>query len=220
MDASQITKLLQKQNTRYVHRNHAVDSSTMIWQNQIQSSKYVKGVATCTGLQNTNVPTQLPCLNEGQSGCTFGGQGKDIALNTGSTKRYPNVYAGASGSASQVYTSDTLLLQKAGRHLCTELITEQEPYKVLPECYCVNTNGPTNDNPEPSVNNNNTNPYLPSFDTFYKYKNPPVPSQDQNLKHFVMKCHSRFPNAKNGASLCTDCNNNPLLCDGCIIESK
>lgn len=203
MDASQITKLLQKQNTRYIKRNQSVDSSTMIWRNQIQSSKYVKGVATCTGLINTNVPTQLPCMNEEvglnrQSVCTFGGQGKDTTLSTGSTKRYPNVYAGASGSASQVYSSEHILLQKAGRNYCAELITEQEPYAVLPHCFTVNTNGPTSDNPTPAVNNNNTNPYLPPFDTYYKFKNPLAQNTeripDQNSKHFVMKYNSRFPN--------------------------
>lgn len=196
MDASQITKLLQKQSTRYINRSQTVDSSTMIWRNQIQSSKYIKGVTTCTGIQNTNVPTQLPS-DLGKGICTSGGQGKDMALSTGSTKRYPSVYAGASGSASQTYSSDTILLQKAGRALCAELITEQDSYTVLPECLCVNTNGPTVDNPNPTVNNNDTNPHLPPFDTFYKFKNALPPSHDQNQKHFVMKCHSRFPDVHN-----------------------
>lgn len=189
MDASQITKLRQKQNTVYLHRNNTVDSSTQIWRNQIQSSKYVKGVATCTGLINTNVPTQAVCSN-GDGTCSYGGRGKQIALTTGSSKHYQSVFSGASGSAAETYSSDKVLLQKAGRVYCNELITDQDTYTVFPKCYTSNTNGPTQDNPNPSVNNNATNPFLPAFDTYYQFKsritNQPVP--DQNLKHFVQVC--------------------------------
>lgn len=189
MDASQITQLRQKQNTVYLHRNNTVDSSTQIWRNQIQSSKYVKGIATCTGLINTDVPTQAVCSN-GDGTCSYGGRGKQIALTTGSNKHYQSVYAGASGSASETYSSDKILLQKAGRVYCNELITDQDTYTVLPKCYTANTNGPSQDNPNPSVNNNVTNPYLPAFDTYYQFKNritnQPVP--DQNQKHFVKVC--------------------------------
>ena len=208
MDASKITELLQKQNTRYIDRNKTVDSSTMIWMNQIQSSKYIKGVATCTGLQNTNVPTQAVCP-DGNGNCSYGGQGKQMALTTGSTQRYPSVFAGAAGSASQTYSSDAILLQKAGRHYCAELITEQDPYTVLPVCYDVNTNGPTKTNTAPPTNNNQTNPYLPPFDTYYKFKNQLVtaPVRDQNLKHFVKKCYTRFPGVEG-------------IPDGCVMETE
>ena len=79
MDASKITELLQKQNTVYLNRSNTVDSSTMTWMNQIQSSKYIKGVATCTGLQNTDDPTQAVCPN-GDGTFNFGGRGKGTAL--------------------------------------------------------------------------------------------------------------------------------------------
>ena len=194
MDASQITKLRQLQNTTYINRNQTVDSSTLTWRNQIQHSKYIQGIQTCTGLINTDVPTQLPCINNGQNVvdkvCSFGGQGKSITLSMGSTKRYPNVYAGASGSASHIYSSDKILLQQAGRHLCAGLITEQDTYITLPKCSCIDTNGPTPDNPTPSVNNN-SNPYLPALDTYYALKNKPIyPQPDKNLIHFVNQCCS------------------------------
>ena len=186
MDASQITKLRQQQNTVYINRNQTVDSSTMIWRNQIQYSKYIHGVPTCGDVLNLNVPTQLPCGNSDSR--AFGGQGKDTTLSTGSSKRYPNVYAGAAGS--QVYSSDKILLQRAGRNLCAGL-TDQDAYTVLPKCYCVETNGPTVDNPTPSINNN-ANPYLPPFDTYYKFKNPLALNKkilpDKNAKHFVEPC--------------------------------
>jgi len=189
MDASQITKLRQKQNTVVLNRSQTVDSSTMIWRNQIQSSKYIKGVATCTGLRETDVPTEAICPN-GNGTFSFGGGGKQMTLATGSTQQYPSVYRGASGSASQTYSSDKILLQKAGRAYCAELITDQDPYTILPSCYASNTNGPSAANPNPSVNNQDSNPYLPPFDTHYQFKNKLIthPMPDQNQKHFVKKC--------------------------------
>lgn len=190
MDASKITELLQKQNTRYIDRSKPVDASTMIWMNQIQSSKYIKGVATCTGLQNNNVPTQAVCSDE-NGNCSYG-NGKQMTLTTGSTKRYPSVFAGAAGSASEIYSSEKIMLQQAGRNLCAGMIVAQDAYTVLPTCFAVNTNGPTSTTPTPTVNNGDTNPYLPPFDTYYKYKNPSAlnsaPLPDQNLKHFVQPC--------------------------------
>jgi len=226
MDASKITQLLQKQNTTYINRNQTMDASTLIWKNQIQSSKYIKGVKTCDGSQNTNVPTQPVCSN-GNGTCSYGGSGKQMTLITGSTQQYPSVFAGAAGSAAQVYSSDIITLQRAGKESCGVPGTNPAPtnsYVVLPVCsYCTNTNGPTSDQPVPPINNNVTNPYLPPFDTYYKFKNPlaqiTAPIQDQNLKHFVKQCHSRFPDGLNGVSdLCTDCQNTPKTCDGCVLQ--
>ena len=189
MDASQITKLRQKQNTVYTNRSQTVDSSTMIWRNQIQSSKYIKGVATCTGLQQTDVPTEAVCYN-GNGTFSFGGGGKQMTLATGSTQQYSSVYRGASGSASQTYSSDKILLQKAGRAYCAELINDQDPYTITPACYTTNTNGPSAANPSPSVNNQDSNPYLPPFDTYYQFKNKlnTLPMPDQNQKHNIAPC--------------------------------
>ena len=280
MDASKITQLLQKQNTRYINRAQTVDSSTLTWKNQIQSSTYIKGVPTCRGVTNTNPVSQgcgpsTICATNGIN--AYGGQGKQTNLMTGSSQQYPNVLSGASGSASQVYSSENITLQAAGRNSCSVPGTSPAPpevpqnaYVILPACYCVNTNGPTNNatynlissvvsttitgstitsvfypptqNPFPTPINNQSNPYLPAFDTYYSMKNPtcnfPVP--DQNLQHFVKQCHTRFPDANNGVNvLCTDCTTPPYLyngstitapyftpsgqyipptCDGCIIE--
>jgi hypothetical protein len=207
----------------------------------------------------------------------YGGQGKQTNLMTGSSQQYPNVLSGASGSASQVYSSDIIMLQKAGRNSCSVpglSPAPQSSFVILPACYCADTNGPTNfyynsfdpssinvNNPtissitNPSgqststINtynmpiNNQSNPYLPAFDTYYSMKNPACqfPMPDQNQKHFVKQCHTRFPDANNGVNvLCTDCTTPPYLnngiiitaayststgvyipptCDGCIIES-
>jgi len=271
MDASKITQLLQKQNTRYINRAQTLDSSTLTWKNQIQSSTYIKGVPTC----RPSLDPPSTNTNECSVGChpvnginAYGGQGKQTNLMTGSSQQYPNVLAGASGSASQVYSSDIIMLQKAGRNSCSIPGTNPAPpavpqnaYVILPACYCANTNGPTNflnfpdasnlppnlrDVNNPTVStistgnpvvldtksitintynmpiNNQSNPYLPAFDTYYSMKNPncnfPVP--DQNQKHFVQQCHTRFPNANNGVNvLCTDCTTPPYLYNGSTITA-
>jgi hypothetical protein len=254
MDASKITQLLQKQNTRYINRCQTVDSSTLIWKNQIESSKYIKGVPTCNGEQNCNVPTNPNCP-DGKGNCSFGGSGRTTSIQTGSSQKFLNVLSGASGSGSQIYSSEAIVLQKAGRASCAVPGTNPAPqnsYVVLPggnpltsdaqlqvpSCVytCNNTNGPINGN-EPPINNN-LNSYLPQFDTYYKFKNPSAqcgyPIQDQNQKHFVKECNSRFPNANNGVNaVFSPCDNvtkmnpdtkvfytdpiaNPPTCDGCI----
>ena len=298
MDASKITQLLQKQNTRYINRNQTVDASTLIWKNQIQSSKYIKGVKTCEGVQNCNVPTNPCCadqatvngqvLNTGTY--SFGGAGRTTAIQSGSPQQFLSVFAGASGSASQVYSSEIILLQRAGKESCgvssTTTPAPQNTYVVLPSggnvadpaslnsystinaelqvpsCsyICTNTNGPADTNPTVTGNsaitgtpnnlpvNNQSNPYLPPFDTYYRFKNPSAlntgPIQDQNQKHFVKECHTRFPNANNGETvLAKPCDNTlylnpttkafetnpyfvqgttntqiPPTCDGCVLQ--
>ena len=171
MDASKITELLQKKNTRYINRCQTVDSSTLIWKNQIQSSKYIKGVKTCEGEQNCNVPTNPACpdsvaITPGSSQLVrtginaFGGAGRTTAIQTGSPQQFLSVLSGASGSASEVYSSERILLQKAGKESCgvpglnpitttttdscgnsTTTVTDNT-YITLPACYCENTNGP------------------------------------------------------------------------------
>ena len=298
MDASKITQLLQKQNTRYINRNQTVDASTLIWKNQIQSSKYIKGVKTCEGVQNCNVPTNPCCadqatvngqvLNTGTY--SFGGAGRTTAIQSGSPQQFLSVFAGASGSASQVYSSEIILLQRAGKESCgvssTTTPAPANTYVVLPSggnvanpaslnsystinaelqvpsCsyICTNTNGPAVTNPPVTGNsaitgtpnnlpvNNQSNPYLPPFDTYYRFKNPEAqcnqPIQDQNQKHFVQECQTRFPNANNGVNVVFNPSNNvtkmnpitlkfytdpvtsfngtittnPITCDGCIIQ--
>jgi len=240
MDASRITKLNQIQNTRYINRAQTVDASTLIWKNKIQSSTYIKSVPTCNGQQNWNVPTNPGCpdknsINQTTGINNFGGSGRTTSIQTGSTQQFLNVLSGAAGSASEVYSSERILLQKAGKESCAVpglSPAPQNSYVVLPggnpltsnaelqvpSCryLCANTNGPSEmtptvtgnstitGNPNNLATNNQSNPYLPPFDTYYRFKNPDAqcsrPVQDQNQKHFVQECHSRFPNANNGVN--------------------
>jgi len=189
MDASKITALRQKQSTIYRSRHQVVDSSTQIWRNQIHASKYIRGVATCTGDKQIDIPTLAACPN-GDGTSSFG-NGRQQALMTGSTQMY--LKAASTGSAVETYTSERILLQRAGREDCTECLLDAPVVDTLvyPTCFASNTNGPTSDNPNVPVNNT-SNPYLPPFDTYYRFKNPlaqtPFPLPDKNLKHFVQVC--------------------------------
>lgn len=176
MDASQITKLLQQQNTRTLSRAQTVDSSTLTWQTQIRSSTYIKN-ASCEG---RSVPTQA-CANPNGG---YGGQGKQMTLMTGSTQMVPSVFSAATGSATRVYSSEAILLQKAGQHACS---VATDRVITLPACDCTDTNGPTESLSAPPVNHQ-ANPYLPAFDTYHALKNPCFPTQDQNQKHYVSNC--------------------------------
>lgn len=181
MDASQITKLLQKQKTRIIHRPQTVDSSTLTWKQQIQSSTYVNGLHTTSA---------SACCSDSNGQREYGGQGKQTTLITGSSQHYPNVFSSAKGSASEVYSSECLLLQKAGKHACAsqnDMGFGPIPI-VLPACYCSDTNVPT----DQTQTNPQSNPYLPSFDTYYHLKNKCAPVIDQNLKHFVQTCERRI----------------------------
>jgi hypothetical protein len=147
MDASQIIKLREKQNTTYRKTSQFMDSSTLVWVKQIQAASKLNMTPTT---QNCNQ------------------QCKTTSIAMDSSQRYPDVFGSAKGSAIETYTSEYVLLQKAGANLCGTSTAQTSI--VLPQCYCVNTNGPTSENPTPSINNS-VNPYLPNFDTYYKYKN-------------------------------------------------
>jgi hypothetical protein len=265
MDASQITKLNQIQNTRYINRNKTIDSSTLTWKNLIQSATYISGVPTCTVpfVSSCNIPTNSCCADQisvngnltNTGVYSFGGSGRTTAIQNGSPQQFLNVLAGASGSFSQVYSSENIVLQAAGRNACgttspTQPNYPDNAYVVLPggnpntsnaellnpSCnyLCLNTNGPTTNtttglnnpsvpgnstitgNPNDLAINNQSNPYLPPFDTYYRFKNASAQCKncpDQNQKHFVQECHTRFPNANNGVPTAFDPSNNVTLYD-------
>ena len=201
MDASQITKLLQKQYNRHIQRPQTVDASTLTWKRQLLSSTHVQSIHTpaatlvpcCPDPSPEDLASFLPIsLPPPQA---YGGQGKQTTLTTGSTMQFPNVFSPATGSASQVYSSEQLLLQRAGKHACA--IQQDMPLSVpvpidLPACFCRNTNEPTEEQAAAGTPNPQSNPYLPPFDTYHRFKHACDPVQDQNQKHHVTVCHSRW----------------------------
>jgi hypothetical protein len=193
MDASKITELMQKQSNRYINRAKTVDSSTLTWQNQIQSSKYIPRTPTCSttiAAANTdcNAPTLAACSNNDGT-CNFGGQGRNTTLMTGSPKQYLNSLYSSKGSGGFEYTSDNIMLQKAGKQACAVPGLSPAPensYVTIDTCYCTNTNAPSVENPAIV----NTNPYLPRFDQYYALKNKTCgPCVEGH--HFVRKCNGK-----------------------------
>jgi hypothetical protein len=219
MDASKITQLLQKQNTRYINRCQTVDASLQTYRNQLSQAKYIKGTPDCENNTNYNNPSNTCCGNLNGINA-YGGNGRSTTLVTGSPQQFPNPLASATGSDGVVYSSDNIMLQRAGKQQCGVPGTNPYPinsYVVLPICSDICTTS----NYSSTVVNNNNNPYLPQVDTYYALKNPTCnyPVQDQNQKHYVKQCHSRFNEMKNGVSVnCTDCQQTPQTCDGCILE--
>lgn len=168
-----ITKLRTKQLTHYTNRQQTVDSSTLVWMKQIQSAR------VC------NQPPTSCLQSEEPPPCCEGGKGRDTALMTGSSVRYPSVLTGAKGSASRVYSSEMITMQRAGATLC-EMPSANGSSMEIESCNCTSTNGPSSANPTPVVNHQG-NPYLPAFDTYYSLKHACMPTQDQNQKHGVVK---------------------------------
>lgn len=209
MEASQITKLLQKQSNRHVHRPQTVDSSTLIWKQQLQSSTHVHGL---------HLPSPMSCCSDQNGQRNYGGQGKQTTLVTGSTQQFPNVFSSAKGSASEIYSSDRLLLQQAGKHACAIQQDQNASCSLtssidLPECYCSKTNLPT----DTTQINPQNNPHLPAFDTYYHFKRTCDPVIDQNKKHFIHQCHSRH-SEQSAPYGCTNASRSSSTCNECIIE--
>lgn len=140
MDASKITELRMKQANRYINRAKTVDSSTLTWQQQIQSSTFIPSlVPTATNYNQVNACNN--CSAESKIALSSNSVGSTVAL-------YPNPMLG-SGSATTVYSSDKVLYYNAGKTQCGNLplnvVTPQysaltSQYIILPECECSNTN--------------------------------------------------------------------------------
>jgi hypothetical protein len=199
MDASKITELRAKQANRYINRAKTVDSSTLTWQNQIMSSRFIASTVPLSVDPNSPYSQVVNCTT-----CSAESL---IAIQSNSVGQtaplYPNPRLGT-GSASVVYSCDKILLQRAGNAQCCNsplnlpvvpgLATTQnapEPYTmnqtvqasqyvILPACDCTDTNAGA---PDP----NNPNAMLPPASGYNLYlpfptSLPPVcqPCVEQN----------------------------------------
>lgn len=151
MDASKITELRQKQANRYINRAPTCqDSSTLTYQQQIKSSKYI---ASYTPENPNHFLTNY---------CNTCGPNSRIAISNNSTipqlpsPLTPSPLGRAAGSGTTVYSSDKVMLQRAGITQCCSAPVDipnvgNFQYITLPRCDC-----------EPnSPENPNLNPYLP-----------------------------------------------------------
>lgn len=165
MDASQITKLRQIQSTRSIQAARSYDSSFQTQIRRLQVNHHLQGVVECDG-QMVTAPTPAVCC-DGQ----YGGNGASTSLSTDSSKRVPNPMYRAEGSGTRVYTTESILLQAASR--ATGCAPPPSDSIVQPQLYCNDTNGPTNAIPAESLPiNNQSNPYLPPYDTYHSMKYP------------------------------------------------
>lgn len=142
MDASKITQLRQKQANVYINRAKVTDSSTLTWQKQIESSKYVASQAPYADLPGCQVVGTFSTISVGSGGVGPGavqvntdGGPPVYQLTPGPLK--PNPLFGGSGSASRVYTSTNIMYQLAGKNSCGVATPyEGNLIQTLPRCFC------------------------------------------------------------------------------------
>jgi hypothetical protein len=118
MDASKITELRQRQANRYISRANVVDASTLTWQRQIESSKYIApqlGTSSLIGGQSG----QNAYVSVGTAGVGPGA----VLLDNGTyyvppALLYPNPLRGAKGSAGSYTSCEQIAYQRAGENSC------------------------------------------------------------------------------------------------------
>jgi hypothetical protein len=122
MDASKITELRQRQANRYINRAKVVDASTLTWQRQIESSKYIAPQLT-TGGPSMLIGGNQCGLNALTSVGTAGVGPGAILLDDGTyyvppPLLYPNPLRGAKGSAGSYTSCEQIAYQLAGQNSC------------------------------------------------------------------------------------------------------
>jgi hypothetical protein len=205
MDASKITELRQRQANRYINRAKVVDASTLTWQRQIESSKYVASqapvsdLATCTagGAQSfTTVGTQ--------------GVGPGAVLLAGTTNQYyvppaaiyPNPFRSAKGSAGSYVSCDQIAYMRAGMNSCCVAPVSVPPLLItLPtrqfsdgDIFYPGGSSNLYVPPGADISGNWLNPYLPlpnpynaytaqTFESYYKVNRDPSQNNYQTATY-------------------------------------
>jgi len=132
MDASKITELRQKQANIFINRRQpAMDASTLTWQRQIMSSRYIP-TPTLVGsnwqMAGGNVPgcqtgggmSQVSIGSAGvmPGGYRMAGVSSSTPATLNSPPLYPNPMFNNKGSGCFVYTSEQILYKNAGDQMC------------------------------------------------------------------------------------------------------
>ena len=182
MDASKITELRQKQANIYISRANVVDASTLTWQRQIESSKYIApqlGTSSLLGGQ----ATQNAYVSVGTAGVGPGA----VLLDNGTyyvppALLYPNPLRGAKGSAGSYTSCEQIAYQRAGENSCGVAPVSVPPLLItLPTGQFPNSDifYPGGGNqlyapPGTDVSGNWLNPYLPLPQPYSALTTPPV----------------------------------------------
>ena len=138
MDASKITELRQKQANKYINRAKTVDASTLTWQRQIESSKYVATQAPVSDL-----PGCQTCGNGSTVSTSTQGVGPNAFYINGTNTiylspplNYPNPFYSAKGSAGSYVSCEQIAYQKAGMNSCGVAPLSAGLVQTLPSCFC------------------------------------------------------------------------------------
>jgi hypothetical protein len=173
MDASKITQLRQKQANVYINRAKVTDSSTLTWQKQIESSKYVASQAPVSDLPGCLTCSSTSTVANGTAGVgpgaiLLGMEGGQPIYELTPPPSKPSLFARGMGSAGRVYTSTNIMYQLAGQNSCGVATPyEGNLIQTLPRCFCSNQdifyqNGTTlYVPPGADLSGNWLNPYLP-----------------------------------------------------------
>jgi len=186
MDASKITELRQRQANRYINRAKVVDASTLTWQRQIESSKYISPQLRTGG------PSMLiggiQCGQNAQTSVGTAGVGPGaILLDDGSyyvppALLYPNPLRGAKGSAGSYTSCEQIAYQLAGQNSCGVAPVSVPPLLItlptgqFPDSDIFYPGGGTQlyAPPGTDVSGNWLNPYLPLPQPYSSLTTPPV----------------------------------------------
>jgi hypothetical protein len=193
MDASKITELRQKQANKYINRAKTVDASTLTWQRQIESSKYVASQAPVengAGCQTCGPNSTVSTSTQGVGPNAFYIDGTNT-LYVVPPLNYPNPMFSAKGSAGSYVSCDQIAYRRAGQNSCgVAPVSVGNLVQTLPSCFCgdgdiyyqPNNQGGSNliIPPGADVSGNWLNPYLPNpqpyigltqqqpFESYYK----------------------------------------------------
>jgi hypothetical protein len=186
MDASKITELRQQQANRYINRAQVVDSSTLTWKKQIESSKYV-----ATQAPVNDEPGCVGCGPNALVSTSTQGVGPNAFYINGTNTiyvppalLYPNPMYSAKGSAGSYVSCDQIAYQLAGKNSCGVAPLSAGLVQTLPSCFCgdadiyyqPNNQGGSNLIVPPNVDpsNNWLNPYLPIPQPYIGFTQQPV----------------------------------------------
>jgi len=186
MDASKITELRQKQANIYISRANVVDASTLTWQRQIESSKYIAPQLRTGGA--SMLPGGNPCGQNALTSIGTAGVGPGAVLLDDGTYYvppallYPNPLRGAKGSAGSYTSCEQIAYQRAGENSCGVAPVSVGPLLItLPTGQFPDSDifYPGGGNqlyapPGTDVSGNWLNPYLPLPQPYSALTTPPV----------------------------------------------
>jgi len=138
MDASKITELRQKQANQSINRAKTVDASTLTWQRQIESSKYIASQAPVNdepGCKNCGPNATVSTSTQGVGPNAFYINGT-TTIYVPPPLNYPNPLFSAKGSAGSYVSCEQVAYQRAGQNSCGVAPLSAGLVQTLPSCFC------------------------------------------------------------------------------------